>query len=237
MTAIRIHVLQHVAVEGPGVLTQWFEHNNCPVSYTRFYEPGAELPELDTFDRLVIMGGPMSVGDEADYPWLKAEKQFIRAAVDAGKSVLGICLGSQLLAAALGQRVYANSQAEIGWFPVYKTPAGAQSDLLHQFADETMVFHWHGDTFDVPPQAKRLFYSQATPNQSFTIGKRVLALQFHLEVDETALEAMLHEFSHHLLKAPFVQSASEIRQQQHRLSPNKQLLFSLMDALDLDLIT
>ncbi len=232
MKTIRIHVLQHVAIEGPAVLTEWFEQNNCPVSYTRFYEPKAQLPELDTFDRLVIMGGPMSVGDEADYPWLKEEKQFIRAAVEAGKTVVGICLGSQLLAASLGQAVYPGKQAEIGWFPIYKTEAGKQAALLQDLPDETLVFHWHGDTFDVPSQAERLFYSDVTPNQSFVIGNKVLALQCHFEVNEDAVEGMLAEFSHHLVEADFVQSAPKIREQYQCLSRNKQLLFSLMDKLD-----
>ncbi|RKD85191.1 type 1 glutamine amidotransferase [Mangrovibacterium diazotrophicum] len=232
MNPLRIHVLQHVPFEGPAALTEWFAANNCSVNYTRFYEANSILPPLDSFDRLVIMGGPMSVTDEAEHPWLKEEKQFIRTAVDNGKTVVGICLGSQLLAAALGQRVYPGKQPEIGWFPIYKTEEGKNTELLKAFPDETVVFHWHGDTFDLPPQAKRLFYSEVTPNQSFAIGTKVLALQCHLEVTEDAIDGMLDVFSHHLIDAPFVQSAEEIRRGYQLIETNKQLLFRVMDALD-----
>jgi len=232
MNPLRIHIFQHVPFEGPANLNEWFKKNNCPTGYTRFYGDDFQLPALNSFDRLIIMGGPMGVNDEKDYPWLKAEKAFIRSAIAADKTVVGICLGSQLIASALGQKVYPNKQAEIGWFPILKTEAGKHTDLLHDFPDETTVFHWHGDTFDIPPQASHLLFSEACPNQSFVIGNKILALQFHLEVNTESLEDMLDVFSDQLTPAQFVQSAAAIRTGFINIESNRQLLFRFMDLLD-----
>ncbi|WP_163707496.1 type 1 glutamine amidotransferase [Mangrovibacterium lignilyticum] len=232
MKPLRIHVFQHVLFEGPGCLTNWFEQNNCTVAYTRFYEPEFEIPALDSFDRLVVMGGPMSVNDDEQYPWLNAEKATINEAVERGKSVVGICLGSQLIASALGQRIYPNTFAEIGWFPIVKTAGAKDEQLLRDFQHETIVFHWHGDTFDIPPQASHLFYSEACPNQSFVIGNKVLALQFHLEVTEESLEGMLEHVGGELKDDRFVQDKTIIRANYPRMGANNQLLFRLMDLLD-----
>lgn len=232
MKTKRIHVFQHVAIEGPGSLTTWFEQNNCPVKYTRFYEPEFKFPDLADFDRLVVMGGPMGVNDELDYSWLKEEKELIKAAIDNGKTVVGICLGAQLIASALGKNVYSNKHTEIGWFPIFKTQIAEHDSLLEGIRRETQVFHWHGDTFDIPAQAKHLFYSEACPNQSFRIGNKVLALQFHLEVTAESIDNMISAFGDQLSKGKFVQSAEQIRSQTKHLHANNQLLFELMDRLD-----
>ena len=231
MKAPRIHVFQHVPFEDPGCLTEWFNQHQCSVGYTRFYEADFQFPEMDSFDRLVVMGGPMSVTDEALFPWLKDEKMRIKSAIEAGKSVVGICLGAQLIACSLGEKVYPNKLNEIGWFPVFKTENGKASSLLYDFNDETVVFHWHGDTFDIPRHAKHLFYSKACPNQSFLIGNQVLALQFHLEVTEESLENMLLHVDGGLKEDRYVQSPEVIRSNKHRTIANNQLLFRLMDQL------
>ncbi|WP_372773321.1 type 1 glutamine amidotransferase [Mangrovibacterium sp.] len=233
MKTKRIHVFQHVAFEGPGSLTTWFKQNNFPVEYTRFYEPAFKLPELASFDQLIVMGGPMGVNDEVDYPWLKEEKELIKAAIKKGKTVVGICLGAQLIASALGKKVFPNKHTEIGWFPILKTKAAEHEKLVAGFQQATQVFHWHGDTFDLPEQAKHLFYSEACPNQAFLIGNKVLGLQFHLEVEPDSLEGMLENAGNELLgEFSFIQSKESIRANIGISETNTQLLYRMMDLLD-----
>ena len=119
---MRVHCLQHVPFEGLGCIEPWLQSSGHAVTFTRFHE-SATLPELDHVDLLIVMGGPMSVNDEAEFPWLVQEKRFVRDAIHAGKSVLGVCLGAQLIAAAMGARVYQNHTREIGWLPVDAVPA------------------------------------------------------------------------------------------------------------------
>jgi len=115
---MRAHYLQHVPFEGLASIGRWLDAAGYEISATRLFDP-EKLPSLDNIDLLVIMGGPMSVNDEKAFPWLAAEKQFVRDAIDSGKAVLGICLGAQLIASALGARVYPNAVKEIGWFPIH----------------------------------------------------------------------------------------------------------------------
>lgn len=232
MKPLRIHVFQHVSFEGPACLTEWFETRQCTVNYTRFYEAGFQLPNLNDFDRLVVMGGPMSVTDETEYSWLKPEKALIKAAVDAGKSVVGICLGSQLIASALSEQVFKNRHTEIGWFPIYKTEAGKAEKLLAHLPDDLTVFHWHGDTFDLPQGAKQLLYSEGCKNQAYLIENKVLALQCHLEVTPESLEAMLAHVGGELAPDTYIQNAETIRANYHRMEANNRLLFGMMDLLD-----
>lgn len=212
-------------------MSQWFEANACTVGYTRFYEAGFSFPALTDIDLLLVMGGPMSVGDEDQYPWLKTEKEFLKAAIDAGKTVVGICLGAQLIASALGENVFRNKHAEIGWFPVYKTDDGKTEKILSAMAHGLPVFHWHGDTFGLPPGAKHLLYSEACTNQAYLIGNKVLALQCHLEVTPESLEAMLAHAGSDLTPGPHVQDAATIRANKHHTDATNRLLFGMMDLL------
>ncbi len=232
MKSLRIHILQHVAFEGPGCLLNWFKQHNCTLTYTRFYEADAQLPKPADFDRLVIMGGPMGVYETDKYAWLEAEKAFIRETIAAGKSVVGICLGSQLIAAALGAEVYPNKLPEIGWFPILKTEAGAGEPLLENFDHTTPVFHWHGDTFNLPEGAKHLFYSEACRNQGYLIGNKVLGLQFHLEVTGESLQGMINHVGDELVPAQYIQSTEAILGRQELIATNNQLMYSLMNLLD-----
>ena len=127
---MRIHYFQHIAFEGLGMIHEWAQRRGCDLSCTTFYESGWKILDLQSYDALIIMGGPMGVYDERDYPWLSAEKTHIRAAIDAGKPVLGICLGAQLIAAALGAKVSSMPNKEIGWFPVAITDEGAGHPIL-----------------------------------------------------------------------------------------------------------
>jgi GMP synthase-like glutamine amidotransferase len=197
---MRVRVLQHVAHEGPAAIEAWAAARGHALSVTRL-DRGEPLPDLADFDLLVSMGGPMSVNDEASYPWIAEEKRLIEAAVQSERRVLGVCLGSQLIASALGKRVFAAPEVEIGWYPVRVRRDAGRSRTFEGFEIGATFtpFHWHGETFDLPEGALHLAESDACPNQAFEIefdggpargGALVLALQFHLEATEASVAAL-----------------------------------------------
>lgn len=204
---MQAHYFQHVPFEGLGSIETWFNKNGYQISSTAFYRQ-AVLPEISDVDYLVVMGGPMSVNDEAEYPWLKAEKQFIRQFIATGKPVLGICLGAQLIASAMGARVTPNNEKEIGWWPI-QAVANVNSSLF-TFPEMALVFHWHGETFDLPEGAERIAESYGCRNQAFQLGKSVIGLQFHLETTEVSAQAIVENCADELVPAPYVQSEGEI---------------------------
>jgi GMP synthase-like glutamine amidotransferase len=201
------HVLQHVPFEGLGSIEGWLKKRKSPVTYTRFFE-SALLPRLDEIDLLIVLGGPMGANDEDKLLWLRDEKTFIAEAIASGKSVLGICLGAQLIASALGAAVYSAGESEIGWFPVTGMPerVGAFS-----FPEDIEVFHWHSDTFDLPNQAIHLAKSAACHNQAFQVGSHVVGLQFHLEVTPESINAMVKNCNDDLHPRRYIQSADQLR--------------------------
>jgi GMP synthase-like glutamine amidotransferase len=207
VTDVRAHYLQHVPFESPGSILPWLEQRGASVTSTRLFEAHT-LPAVGDFDLLVVMGGPMSVNDEAGHPWLIAEKRLVRDAIDTGRAVVGVCLGAQVIASALGCRVYRNEAREIGWFPVSATPAAAAGSL--RWPDELPVFHWHGETFDLPSGAVRLASSEGCLNQAFQIGDRVVGLQFHLEATPETVAAMVEHCRHELTPDRYVQSEQEL---------------------------
>lgn len=229
-TALRIHIFQHVSFEGPAAIKVWAEKNGHKLSYTLFFK-NDKIPEPDEIDWLIIMGGPMGVYDRHQYPWLDLEIDFIRRAIEQSKVVIGICLGAQLIATALGGKVYRGTHPEIGWFPVKIDQKTASLKGLGFLPTEAVVFHWHQDTFEIPAGAAALASSEAFPNQAFFYGNRVLALQFHFEMDYPALERMISHGRNELVESAIVQSASEIQQQQKQIAPNNELLFKLLDAM------
>ena len=202
----RAHCLQHVPFEGLGSIEPWLAAAGYEVTTTRFFESAA-LPDAAGLDLIVAMGGPMSVNDEVELPWLVDEKRFIREAIAAGKPVLGVCLGAQLLASALGARVYRNPATEIGWFPVQGVVAGADA---FRFPDTTPAFHWHGETFDLPRGAVRLARSVACGNQAFQFGRSVIGLQFHLETTPASVRELVENCRAELKPSAFVQSEAEL---------------------------
>lgn len=209
MSKLHIHYFQHVSFETPGYIQQWAEVNGHNQSFTRFYE-GDGLPAITDIDWLIVMGGPMGVCDTTTYPWLEAEKIFIRSCIDAGKTVVGICLGSQLIAAALGEAVFPNSQKEIGWFDIELTAAGSSCYLFADFPERFSVLHWHGDTFNLPAKALLLAESAACKHQAFLYNNHVLGLQFHFEATHDTLPAMIEHCRHELVKAAYVQEEKEL---------------------------
>lgn len=204
-TRVNLHVFQHVSFEGLGAVEPWARGRGHRIRATRFFE-GERLPRLEEVEWLVILGGPMSVHDEAIFPWLSPEKRFIRGAITGGRRVLGICLGAQLIAAALGARVYPNAHKEIGWFPVRRRLEAERSRLGRALPLEVEAFHWHADTFDLPPGAIPVARSDACRNQGFALGERVLGLQFHLETTPGAAARIVANCRKDLTEGPFVQS-------------------------------
>lgn len=176
---MRVLIFRHVMFEGAGYLENILVSRRLAFDYSDLYSPEAVLPSLESYDALVVMGGPMSAND--DLPYLRQEIECTRRAVLLGMPVLGICLGAQLLARALGAEVRKNHAKEIGWFEVQFTPAAEEDPLFGGLATET-VFHWHGETFDLPSGAELLASSELCRNQAFRGGEGVYGLQFHLEV-------------------------------------------------------
>ncbi len=203
---MKVHILQHVLYEGIGSIASWLESQKAEISCTRFFETN-RLPMLRSVDMVIAMGGPMSANDEDKLPWLMPEKQFIRDAILQGIPVLGVCLGAQLIAGAMGASVYRNRVKEIGWFPVRAISGPPGSFRLP--ADCT-VFHWHGETFDLPTGAVRLASSDGCKNQAFQISGNVIGLQFHLEATPESVSALVENCRDELVPGDYVQSEAEI---------------------------
>jgi GMP synthase-like glutamine amidotransferase len=204
---MRAHIFQHLPFEGPGNIQPWLVKAGYEITFTYFFST-AVIPKVKDVDFLVIMGGSMSVNDEDKHPWLIKEKQFIREMIAAGKPVLGICLGSQMIANALGAKVYPNHEKEIGWFPVTGLKQPKFSNF--QFPVSFTPLHWHGETFDLPAGAVLLATSEACKNQAFQVGKNVIALQFHPEANMETLRDFCLHFKKELVPGKFIQTRDEI---------------------------
>lgn len=202
---MRAFIIQHVDFEGPGYLLTWLQKNNAQIEIIYIAKPDYSFPTIKDIDLLIILGGPMSVNDEQEYPWLTHEKNFIRQAIHAQVPILGICLGAQLIANSVGGKVYSNNQQEIGWFPVQGIVSPDPTKMV--FPEQFITFHWHGERFDIPEDATLLAKSQACPNQAFQLDRRVIGLQFHPEITLENIQNLIKIDSANLKPAPFVQSA------------------------------
>lgn len=226
----RIHYLQHIPFEGLGSIAEWATSKGYILTSTQFYK-NSDLPQPRDIDWLIIMGGPMGVYDEDKYEWLAAEKQFIKKVIDAGKTVIGVCLGSQLLAEVLGAKVYPNQYKEIGWYPIELNVEALENKLFKDFDHELTVFHWHGDTFDIPANAVGLASSEACKNQAFLYNEKVLGLQFHFEMTEGSLKSMIENGKEELDAGAFIQAPEKILGNLDVIEKNKQALFNILDRL------
>ena len=227
---MNIHWLQHVAFEGLGSIDSWADKRGHNLIATRLWR-GDRLPDPETVKLLIVMGGPMGVHDDKIFPWLAEEKQFLSRLVDSGCALLGICLGAQLLASALGARVYRNREKEIGWFPVISEVITG-SPFGTVFPGKSKVFHWHGDTFDIPAGGMHLCSSRACRNQAFAVGDRILGLQFHLEMTQSGLSAIIDNCRHELVETPWIQSEDEIVRGSSSLTENNRVMEQVLDTFE-----
>lgn len=231
---MNVHWIQHVEFEGLGCIGPWLEENGHSVSCTRLWagesfplRHGSGQATLGNVDGLIVMGGPMSIYDDDQFPWLAAEKAFIKDVIRQDRPVLGICLGAQLIADVLGSNVWKNRQKEIGFFPILGT---SENEISKPWKNQT-VFHWHGDTFDVPEGAVRLASSEATQNQAFLYKNNVLALQFHLETTEESLLALYENASDEIENAPFIQTLEKMKPFFPSLGTANRLMSEVLDHL------
>jgi len=182
---MQVLIIKNVFSEGPGTIADYLNSEKIPYSICEM-SAGDAVPDLDSFTHLLIMGGPMAVYEMQHYPYLVNEALFIDRSIKANKHVLGVCLGAQMVAHALGAKVYPGRKKEIGWYEVALDPDGMSDPLMSALAlperNAAQVFQWHGDTFDLPRGTVRLASSDLFPNQAFRYTDRVYALQFHIEV-------------------------------------------------------
>ncbi|MYB89812.1 MAG: type 1 glutamine amidotransferase [Proteobacteria bacterium] len=205
---MHIHYLKHVPFEGLGSMENIFVSEGHRLSNTCLYleQP---LPPVHSFDALIIMGGPMGVHDTARHPWLVREKEFVESAMRRQIPVLGVCLGAQLLAEVLGARVSKNIHEEIGWFPVQRTQE-LHGTCAQDFPASFEALHWHGDTFSIPSGATNFIASEGCANQAFVYGDHALALQFHLEMLPSHVQAIYQACGDPNQTGPFVQGLDEM---------------------------
>jgi GMP synthase-like glutamine amidotransferase len=206
--AVKIHCLLHSAIGGDIHLPDWAASRGH--AWTESIVPEAiDLPRPENADCLVVLGGPMSAWEEGKHPWLTAEKRTIESFIDAGRPVLGICLGAQMLADIFGARTYRGAQPEVGWHRVRAAPESRVDPVASVLPDEIETFLWHADTFDIPDGALRIAGSAAFANQGF-VWNLVLALQFHLEVRPDWVRRLVERDADQLVEAGFVQSSARV---------------------------
>jgi GMP synthase (glutamine-hydrolysing) len=191
MARPKVLVFQHVPYEPLGTLDPLLKEAGFRIRYVNFGRNGAERPALDRYAALVVLGGPMNANEIDDYPNLRTEVEILKEALQRQMSILGICLGAQLLAKALGGSVAQNERPEIGWHDVELTAAGKSDPLLSAFASTERVFQWHEDGIALPPGCTQLARSQASRVQAFRAGEHAYGLQFHLEVDRQLIDRWL----------------------------------------------
>jgi GMP synthase-like glutamine amidotransferase len=214
---MHICCIQHVPFETPGEITTWAQAHQHTYTIVHPYS-GEPFPALSGIDMLVVMGGPMGAYEEKYYPWMKDEKKWIEQAIQSGRKLLGVCLGAQLIAHVLGAKVYRHVQKEIGWFPVYaeKIEPG-ENAYARLFEPYATVFHWHGDTFDLPAGAINHVYSAACRHQLFSWSTHVMGLQFHLEVGQENIQHMLEAGNAEINETISRQPDAQYVQQPHQI--------------------
>jgi len=226
---MRIHILQHVHFEGPGIILDWAVNNQHSLTFTKFDE-AFTIPFPTDIDFLIVLGGPMSVGDSKNYPWLCDERDYIYQMAKTGCKILGICFGAQMISSALGMEVYPNKVKEIGWFPIQKDPE-VSVEFLQNFPDDLLAFHWHSDTFEIPGRANRIFISEACENQGFTMNRHVFALQFHWEVTRKSVQQLLEFCSDDLDDSQYVQTAEELLEKPEYFTRVNRYMEQLLDYI------
>jgi len=248
---VKILLLQHDPLDGPGALLEWAAERGHAVESCMICK-GESLPPIESFDLLVSLGGPMGAYDEEKHPWLVAEKEYLRQTLAAGKKILGLCLGCQLLADALGGKAFRHTHKEFGWQPIEPTEDGMewfrQEDELKSLQDSKkdrglalnpysedsfLAFQWHGDTYSLPPGAVQLARNEAAEQQAFLLkapeGGKALGLQFHLEWTEQMAREALKEPGVAPPASPYVQSPEEILSDLTLFDSARERFFAMID--------
>ncbi len=231
ISPLNIHCLQHVPFEGPASIGDWIGARGHRLTTTHLYRREV-LPSPGAVDGIIVMGGPMNVYEYRLHPWLREEKEFLAEALEANKTVLGVCLGAQMLADVLGAKVYQNAEKEIGWLPISLRPGSGTDRFFPGAPRELTVFHWHGDTFDLPAGADWLASSAGCAHQSFAYGERVVGLQFHLETTPLSVAALIGHCGDELTEGRFIQTAAGIRANQAHFTMNQRVLSTLLEQLE-----
>jgi len=209
----RVLVVQHVPYEPLGALDALLKARKIRIRYVNFARNPDARPDLAGYDALIVLGGPMNVDQQDCHPHLKTELELLTAALGRGMPVLGICLGGQLLAHALGAAVGRNPAKELGWYHVRLTPSGLADPALRLLGEQAPIFQRHGDTFAIPAGGERLAESDLCPNQAFRFGECAYGLQFHLEVDRHLIERWLRLHARELAATRGAEAAQAIHRQ------------------------
>ncbi len=227
---MRLQWFQHVPFEDLANIDPWARKNGFDISGTRLYD-GEEPPSGAGFDWLVVMGGPMNIYEEDRHPWLSAEKQAIERAIRAGRVVIGVCLGAQIIADVLGGTVVRNPVPEIGWFPVRLTGAGRKSPVFGTLPETFDAFHWHGDAIRPPSDAVVTAETDDCRVQAFEWDGRVFGLQFHLESTTESIDRLIVNSAGDLVDVPTVQHPHEMRNRDGELAAIERSMTTLLDAV------
>lgn len=230
---MRLHLLEHDPIDlSETNMTSWAKAKGYPVAQT-YVCNNEKLPALDDFDWLMIMGGSPHAWEEDVNPWLPAEKEFIARVLDAGKIILGVCFGAQLLAEALGGKLFPNDRKEIGWYEVTLTPAGQNSFLFRNIPKRFTTFHWHSDHFSLPPGCIRLAFSEPSANQAYICEKYPVAgVQFHPEYTREMVNHFAREEGHEWKQDDFVAGKEAVLTHTDKIPDTYWLMAALLDNMD-----
>lgn len=228
MSKPSVHCLKHVPYEGPGMIADYLKENNISLDSINLYE-NQPLPDINCVDYLIVMGGPMDINDEEQYPWLKEEKALISKIIEAGKPIMGICLGAQLIANELGASVYPAEDHEIGWYPITFTDEAKEHQATASWEENPTVFHWHSNTFDLPRGAIHWASTNSCPNQAFIVNENIIGLQFHLEIARPQVQKMIDNWGRYKESGPYVQSPEEMLEKSKTASETRKMLHRVLD--------
>ncbi|MDI2089881.1 type 1 glutamine amidotransferase [Commensalibacter oyaizuii] len=201
-------ILQHASHEGPGYILSWLHEQGFTTDICFLYKSKTELPDILNTNLLIVLGGPMSVHDEATYPWLKKEKKLIKKAIENNIPTLGICFGAQLIASIYGAEIKSAPQKEIGWFPIQAVEHPKKKTFRVPQNFNTLL--WHQDKFDMPEGGVLLASNDMCPNIAFQINKNVIGLQCHSHITPYLLQAMINNYSSVFTNDPYIQSPQQL---------------------------
>jgi len=229
---MRIHYLQHVPFESPANIVDWAHKKGHKLTGTHLYNYEA-VPSMDEFDLLIIMGGPMNIYEENNYPWLKYEKQFIKEAIKKHKVVLGICLGAQLITDVLGGKVTKNPEGEIGFLPITFNEEALKAPFFKNFPQTVNVFQWHNDTFSkLGAESTCIASSIACDHQAFIYKDKVIGFQFHMESTKESITSLINACGNEMTGGIYVQTEEQIKTKMELLNTANSLMDEFLNQLE-----